>query len=209
LSHAQLEEWAPCFTRSTDQVEADLRHYEALLRKWQPAQNLVSRETLDELWPRHFIDSLQLLPLIYEAKTFLDLGSGGGFPALPLAIALKDDNRTWILSEANARKTSFLRTVARELQLPVKVTTARAESLDSRETQPDVFTSRALAPLTQLCAWIAPLMQPGSRAVLHKGREYGEEIAAARVEWLFDVLETPSRTHPASVILTLRNIERR
>jgi 16S rRNA (guanine527-N7)-methyltransferase len=65
-------------------VEADLDAYEALLRKWNAVQNLVSRETLHELRPRHIDDSLQLLPLMRPSdRRIIDLGSGGGFPAIP------------------------------------------------------------------------------------------------------------------------------
>src|SRR5699024_10514630 len=97
-------------------VEADLGAYEALLRKWNAVQNLVSRETLHELRPRHIDDSLQLLPLLRPSdRRIIDLGSGGGFPAIPLAIASRGLERRFTLVEPIAKKASFLRTVAREL----------------------------------------------------------------------------------------------
>lgn len=81
---------------------------------------------------------------------FLDLGSGGGFPAIPLAIASRETSRKFTLVEPIAKKASFLRTVARELSLPVSVHALRAEQSIRRETF-DVITSRALADLTALC----------------------------------------------------------
>ena len=68
-------------------VQSDLDTFASLLRKWNAVQNLVSRETLDELWPRHIDDSLEILPLLRSTDlSILDIGSGGGFPAIPLAI---------------------------------------------------------------------------------------------------------------------------
>jgi 16S rRNA (guanine527-N7)-methyltransferase len=208
MSEAGLARYAQFFTRPVADVAADLESYAQLLRKWQPVQNLVSRETLDDVWSRHFLDSLQVLTLLKpEDRAFLDLGSGGGFPALPLAIALKSPNHHFTLIEPNGRKVSFLRTVVRELKLMVNVEGARSDQVDSRETPPpDVITSRALAPLPLLCSWMAPFFAPQTRAILHKGREHGEELTEAATHWQFDVLVTESDTDPSGVLLTLQNL---
>ncbi|WP_224704150.1 16S rRNA (guanine(527)-N(7))-methyltransferase RsmG [Devosia aquimaris] len=194
--------------RPIEAVAADLESYAVLMRKWQSIQNLVSRETLNEVWTRHFADSLQVLNLLTEAdKSFIDMGSGGGLPALPLAIALKGTNRHFTLMEPNGRKVSFLRTVARELGLMVTVEGRRTDQIDSRETPPaDVITSRALASLPQLCSWMAPFMTPKTRAILHKGREHVEEIAESATRWDYDVLISPSDTDRSGVLLTLSNL---
>jgi 16S rRNA (guanine527-N7)-methyltransferase len=203
-----LAPYAQYFTRPAADVAADLESYAQLLRKWQAVQNLVSRETLDDVWTRHFIDSLQVLALLKPGDhAFLDLGSGGGLPALPLAIALKGPNHHFTLVEPNGRKVSFLRTVARELKLIVAVEGARSDQLDSRETPPpDVITSRALAPLPQLCAWMKPFFKPHTRAILHKGREHVEELAETVTHWDYDVLITPSDTDASGVLLTLTSL---
>jgi 16S rRNA (guanine527-N7)-methyltransferase len=200
--------YAAHFARSQDAVAADLESYAQLLRKWQPVQNLVSRETLDTVWTRHFADSLQVLPLLRASdQTFLDLGSGGGLPALPLAIALKGANRHFTLVEPNGRKVSFLRTVARELGLLVTVEGRRSDQIDSRETPtPDVITSRALASLPQLCTWMAPFFKPQTRAILHKGREHVEELAETITRWDYDVVIDQSDTDPSGVLLSLTNL---
>jgi 16S rRNA (guanine527-N7)-methyltransferase len=200
--------YAAHFTRPVADVAADLESYAQLLRKWQSVQNLVSRETLGEVWTRHFADSLQVLTLLKPTDhAFLDLGSGGGFPALPLAIALKSPNHHFTLIEPNGRKVSFLRTVARELGLIVTVEGRRSDQVDSRETpSPDVITSRALASLPQLCQWMQPFFAPQSRAILHKGREHVEEIAETVPHWDFDVLITGSATDPGGVLLTIEHL---
>lgn len=203
-----IEPYARYFTRPLANVAVDLESYARLLHKWQAVQNLVSRETLNEVWTRHFADSLQVLALLKPGdKAFLDLGSGGGLPALPLAIALKGSPAFFTLIEPNSRKVSFLRTVARELGLLVTVEGARSDQIDSRETPvPDVITSRALASLPQLCSWISPFFGPQSRAILHKGREHVEELAETATRWDYDVLLTESDTDPSGVLLTLENL---
>jgi 16S rRNA (guanine527-N7)-methyltransferase len=200
--------YAPHFVRSLDEVAADLESYASLLRKWQVVQNLVSRETLDAVWTRHFADSLQVLALLQPGdRTFLDFGSGGGFPALPLAIAFKGSNRHFTLIEPNGRKVSFLRTVARDLGLLVSVEGRRSDQIDSRETvPPDVITSRALASLPQLCSWMAPFFHAQTRAILHKGREHVDELAETVTRWDYDVLIQQSDTDPSGVLLTLTKL---
>lgn len=200
--------YAAHFARPVDAVVADLESYAQLLHKWQPVQNLVSRETLPELWSRHFADSLQVLSLLESGdQSFLDLGSGGGFPALPLAIALKGSPAHFTLIEPNGRKVSFLRTVARELGLLVTVEGARSDQIDSRETPvPDVITSRALASLPQLCAWMKPFFAPHTRAILHKGREHVEELRESATRWDFDVVVKNSDTDASGVLLTVTNL---
>ena len=203
--------YAQHFARPLADVVRDLESYAQLLHKWQAVQNLVSRETLGEVWTRHFADSLQALTLLQPTdRAFLDIGSGGGLPALPLAIALKGTPAFFTLIEPNSRKVSFLRTVARELGLLVTVEGARSDQVDSRETPvPDVITSRALASLPQLCSWIEPFFGPETRAILHKGREHVEELSETSTRWDYDVLIRSSDTDPSGVLLTLRNLSSR
>lgn len=200
--------YAEYLTRSVGEVVADLESYAQLLRKWQKVQNLVSRETLDAVWSRHFADSLQVLKLLRSTdRVIADIGSGGGFPALPLAIALKGRDIRFVLVEPNGRKVSFLRTVARELGLAVTVESRRSDEIDSRETGPvDVVTARAVASLPELCAMSAPLFSPQTRAIFHKGREHLQELAESRLVWDHDVLILPSDTDPNGVLLELSNL---
>ncbi len=199
------------FTRDAEEVARDLESYANLLAKWQKVQNLVSRETLRDIWTRHFADSLQALNYFTDDdRGFMDFGSGGGFPALPLAIARKGSGQSFTLVEPTARKVSFLRTVVRELDLAVTVIGRRTDQIDSRETaQPDVITSRALASLAQLCEWMEPFWGANTKAILHKGREHVEEVAETAALWDFDVLTSQSDTDPSSAILEIRNLRRK
>ena len=82
--------YAPHFTRPLEEVAEDLESFCHLFTKWSRTQNLVSRETIENLWTRHVADSLQVLKYLSEADVYLcDLGSGGGFPAIPVAVARK------------------------------------------------------------------------------------------------------------------------
>lgn len=205
---ATVAPYRALFPRPAEQVAADLESFCALLEKWQRVQNLVSRETLRDVWKRHIADSLQVLALLRPSDSaFLDLGSGGGFPAIPLAIALKGRACRFVLVEPNGRKASFLRAVARELGLAVTVEARRSDQIDPRETGPfDVITSRALAPLTALCGLMAPFFGPNTRAILHKGREYVEELAESSAVWHHDVVRTESVTDAGGVLLELTNL---
>jgi 16S rRNA (guanine527-N7)-methyltransferase len=183
----------------------DLEHYAALLRKWNAVQNLVSRETLAEIWPRHIEDSLQLVPLLRpHDRQIIDLGSGGGLPAIPMAIASRETERRFTLVEPVAKKAPFLRAVARELALPVTVESVRAEQIDSRETF-DVVTSRALAALPKLLGYGVDFLRPGGHMLLLKGRTFREEMALAAQLFDFDVIVHPSSTDPEAAILEISN----
>jgi 16S rRNA (guanine527-N7)-methyltransferase len=185
---------------------SDLERFATLLRKWNAVQNLVSRETVDELWPRHIDDSLQLMKFVRASdKRVLDLGSGGGFPAIPMAIASRETERRFTLVEPTAKKASFLRTVARELHLPVTVEARRAERIDSRETF-DLITSRALATLPELLTLARPFAGPRGHLLLHKGRNHRQELDAAAQHFHFDVLVHPSESDPEGVILEISNL---
>ncbi|WP_338721454.1 16S rRNA (guanine(527)-N(7))-methyltransferase RsmG [Devosia sp. XK-2] len=209
--YSAIAPYTAAFSRPLDEVGRDLESYAKLLAKWQGVQNLVSRETLSAVWTRHFADSLQVLTLTgAEDRLFLDLGSGGGFPALPLAIGSKGTDRRFVLVEPTARKVSFLRTVARELALDVTVIGRRSDEIDSRETGfPDVITSRALAAMPQLCEWMAPFFGPKTRALLHKGREHVEELTESGAQWHHDVLISKSDTDPSGVIVEIMNLRRK
>lgn len=185
---------------------ADLERFAALLRKWNAVQNLVSRETIDQLWPRHIDDSLQLLKLLRPTDlSILDIGSGGGFPALPLAITSRGTARRFALVEPIAKKAAFLRTVARELDLPVSVLAVRIEQIDSRETF-DLITSRALAALPDLLRLASPHLSLTGHMLLHKGRNYRQELDAATAHLRFDVVVHPSESDPEGVILEITNL---
>jgi len=210
---SRIGAFGPYLGRPVPAVLSDFDGFLRLVQRWQKVQNLVSRETPGDLWQRHMLDSLQLLPLIGAApKPFrmLDIGSGGGFPAIPLAIAMKGRDFSMHLIESNARKCAFLRAAAREFDLPVTVHTARIEAVDPQTLgMIDIFTSRALAPMPLLLSYLHRFWTPGTRALLHKGREFGEELKSVDSDWLYDVLKHQSATDADGVILEITGLRPR
>ena len=186
-----------------------LAHYAALLRAWNPKINLVSKQTLADLEARHFADSAQLIALAPpDATTWADLGSGGGFPGLVIAI-LASEHRPALrvtLVESDQRKAVFLRTVARETGVPVTVLADRAEAIPPLGT--DVLSARALAPLTALLDHAARHLRPGGTALFPKGATWRSEVDEALERWRFHCENLPSATSADGAILRIGEIDR-
>src|SRR3984885_9071087 len=129
-----------------------LQRYVDLLLEWQAKTNLIAPSTLPNLWTRHISDSLQLLVLAPSAKTWVDLGSGGGFPGVVLACALAETKDATVhLVERNSKKAAFLREALRITSAPGIVHPNAIEDIvDSMAGPIDCVTARALAPLHQL-----------------------------------------------------------
>ncbi len=186
-----------------------LKTYEALLKKWNPAINLVSPNTLKDAWDRHFIDSAQIFDLAPEnARHWADLGSGGGFPGMVIAIlaAEKAPDMRVTLVESDQRKATFLRTVARETGVAATVIAKRIE--DVPPLQADVVSARALASLAQLLGFAERHLCPDGIALFPKGAAHDRELAEARESWHFEVQETRSQTDPDAVIFSIGGLAR-
>ena len=182
--------------------------YVALVEKWQRSQNLVAPKTLPQIWRRHVADSAQVQAIRPEAKRWVDLGSGAGFPGLVTAILLAETEGAVVhLVESNRGKAAFLRTVARETGAPAIVHAERIESFskDFAETV-DAVSARALAPLVDLCGWAAPFVGRGAVAVFHKGQDFGAELAQTTLSWTLDLIEHQSKTEPAARLVEIRTM---
>lgn len=181
-----------------------LEQYAALLKRWNPRINLVSSASLAQLWSRHFLDSAQIFALAPAgARRWADLGSGGGFPGLVVAILAADaapDLRVTLV-DSDGRKAAFLATVARELGLQVDVRSERIESLPPLAA--DVLSARALAPLSSLLGHVVRHLAAGGTALFLKGAGHAEEIAEARRSWRFELKIRPSKSAPEGVILEI------
>ncbi|WP_102106616.1 16S rRNA (guanine(527)-N(7))-methyltransferase RsmG [Oceaniglobus roseus] len=182
--------------------------YADLLVRWNGRINLVSRTTLANLGPRHIADSLQLRKYAPQgARTWLDLGTGAGFPGLVLALASADweNPPKFTLVESDRRKCEFLRSVARQTETAVEILTERIEDLPSQEA--DVISARALAPLDHLLSLASPHGHGGTTYIFPKGGRHSEEIAGATT-WSFDCDVHDSETDAVARILVLRNLRR-
>lgn len=183
--------------------------YADLLRRWNPRINLVSASTLDDLWTRHFRDSAQLFDLAPGSpRAWVDLGSGGGFPGMVIAILAVErlpDLRVTLV-ESDRRKAAFLRTVAREAGVKVDVLAERIES--ARPLAADVISARALAPLHRLLQLSGRHLAPGGTALFPKGAGWRREVEEALEHWSFRCEEIASETSPDAAILRLGGIRR-
>ncbi|PLX38758.1 MAG: 16S rRNA (guanine(527)-N(7))-methyltransferase RsmG [Hyphomicrobiales bacterium] len=188
-----------------------LRIYVDLLKRWQPRINLVAPKTLEDVWRRHVADGAQALAAVPDAKHWLDLGSGAGFPGLVTACFLADDPEASVtLIESDQRKSAFLRAVIREAGLPAEVITGRIESVLADWDAPiDAISARALAPLSALCEMIEPVFSPGMLAVFHKGRDFSRELEEANRTFVLDLVEQSSKIDPDGKIVLIKDLMRR
>jgi 16S rRNA (guanine527-N7)-methyltransferase len=185
-----------------------LSAYVALIRKWQPAENLISPKTLPDIWQRHIADSAQIVKLFPQARRWLDLGSGAGLPGMVISI-LQGDGGHVHLVESNRRKCAFLRAAIRETEAKASVHEGRIEDVLAGWTEPvDRVTARALASLTELLRLAEPVMVGGVPAAFMKGAEWQAEVAEAWRAWSFDLATRESRTGEGGVILDVSALRR-
>ena len=183
-----------------------LAAYAGLVRKWTPRINLIAPGTVADLETRHIEDSLQLFTLANPARqSWCDLGSGGGFPGLVVAIAAQGRAVPVTLIESDRRKSVFLQTVVRELALrDVTILTERIEAAPAQKAA--IISARALAPLPRLMSYVHQHLAPGGAAWLMKGARWAQEVTEARTRWRFHVEPHPSRTDPDATILHVTEI---
>lgn len=196
----------PNVSRETmDRLEA----YLGELERWNKAINLVARNEISRLWSRHALDSLGLLKhLPPEPAEWLDIGSGGGFPAIPLAIVSRETSPTlqFRLVESDQRKAAFLREVARKLDLRVVVDCNRIEK--STPTNASLISARALAEVKNLLSWTENHRANGAKMMLLKGERALDELTAASSEWH---MRYQAERHPLTLkgyILIIREAKR-
>jgi 16S rRNA (guanine(527)-N(7))-methyltransferase RsmG len=186
-------------------TEARLRAYVELLLRWNRSINLIARGDAPTVWTRHVRDSAQLGtvagPLPDRA---IDLGSGGGFPGLVLAIQFGIEVD---LIEEDQRKAAFLREAAR---LTEARATVHAVAIQHARVAPaPMVIARGLAPVAKLLDYAEPLLAPGGECLFPKSRQVDTELEAAARHWTMTVRRWPSTTDPNGVIVRLSDIARR
>lgn len=178
--------------------------YHSLLKKWQKQINLTAGN--EDIWIRHFLDSVQLAEFIkHKDASIIDLGSGAGFPGLPLAMV---GYSNICLVESDKKKTIFLKEVARATHTNIEIKNTRIEALENNKTY-DYVTARACAPLHELLNYAFPLVSHGTACLFLKGKKYAMEIEEAKNKWLFDFQVLPSITSDDGVVLTITNLKPR
>lgn len=177
----------------------------ALLRKWNPAINLVAPSTLADAWTRHVVDSAGLVDLVAAPTHWADLGSGAGFPGLVVAILLQEraPSTRVTLVESDGRKAAFLRTASQATGVAVTILNDRIEALPPLGAQ--VVSARALAPLSRLLPLAQRHLAPGGTCLFPKGARVAEELASVAGTWSFGLVRHPGQGSGGGEVLEIRN----
>jgi 16S rRNA (guanine527-N7)-methyltransferase len=183
-----------------------LEIYAELLQKWQRAVNLVGDSTLDDIWVRHFADSLQVAEAVPEARKWLDLGSGAGFPGLVTAIRYAGEPGARVhLVESNRRKCAFLREAARATGAPAVVHCGRIEEVLPSFNEPiDAVSARALASLEKLIAYAEEFLAQGAVGVFPRGKLFEAEGLLGLTGGKYLLTSIASHTDPAARLVVVR-----
>jgi 16S rRNA (guanine527-N7)-methyltransferase len=211
LSLAAQRAAHPLLAELPEEMLRRLEIYGTLLEKWQRAVNLVGKSTLDDLWVRHFADSLQVSQAVSEARRWLDLGSGAGFPGLVTAIKYADEPDTRVhLIESDQRKCAFLRTVARETAAPALIHCGRLEEILPALDEPiDAVGARALAPLDALLGYAEKFIERGAVGVFSKGKQFEAELTDSLTAGKYFITTIESQTcSTARLVLVKRRASR-
>lgn len=185
---------------------ARLESLVALVADESQRQNLIAASTLPTIWDRHVVDSAQLLTLApADTQSWLDLGSGAGFPGMVVAAIARSIDV--VLVESRRKRIDFLAHLAEALGVADRVTIAgsRLELLDTRTF--DVISARAFAPLDRLLPLAARFSTPKTIWLLPKGRGAASELEAARRSWQGDFRVVASVTDPEAAIIVAKNVQ--
>ena len=184
--------------------------YKTLLSKWNEKINLVSKNTLVDIWERHFLDSGQIIKHVEASgKRWVDVGSGAGFPGLVVALLLRDRkiDCDLVLVEKNPKKGFFLNEVIRKLNLSVQVVNDNIYTLESLNA--DILTARAFSELNNLIEIAFRHRKKEGICLFLKGENYRFELDKTLNYWFFDYDVVDSLTNPSGKIIRVKNIFKR
>lgn len=184
-----------------------LEAFISLLKQENERQNLVSTASLEHVWDRHILDSAQLVQFAPAgAESWLDLGTGAGFPGLIVALLHRSKVT---LVESRRLRAEFLHKAAEVLKVDdkVEILFSRVEAMAPASF--DVISARAFAPLDRLFALASPFSKPGTRWLLPKGRSAKSELAEARASWQGEFRIEPSMTDPDAGIVVAEQVIRK
>ena len=191
------------------ETEQRLTVFHDLLVQWQSRINLIAPSTVQNIWSRHILDSLQVHEALEGADEIVDIGSGAGLPGMIIAIMLAQQGQGRVhMVESNGKKCAFLnaairQTGLRELGVDVNVVNDRIENALPKIARPAVITARALASLNDLLRLTQGCLSQGTIGVFPKGRDHMAEIAEAQRFWDFDYSVLPSQLAEDSVLLKI------
>ena len=179
--------------------------YVGLLREWNAQHNLVSANSLADVWRRHVWDCAQLARYVpAQARSLVDLGAGAGFPGLILAELLRDRVHV-ALFEATGKKARFLEAAVAAMTLDASIRNLRIE--DAAPEKFDVITARAMAPLPRLLSYAQKFVGKNSVCLFPKGQNVESELTGAWKHWKLKVRKHPSLSDPTGTVLEIRELQ--
>ena len=185
-----------------------LQKFIALLIEWNEKMNLVSKNSLADVWIRHVLDSAQLVDYIpVNAKQIVDIGSGSGFPGVVLAVMLQDikPQASITLVESITKKSVYLNDVKQKLGLnSVCVVNDRVENAVFKNV--DLITARAVASMDILCGYAKKIGNKNTQMLLLKGKSFSEEDEISRKHWQYDTDIFENKYSSDGVVVKVRNI---
>jgi 16S rRNA (guanine527-N7)-methyltransferase len=188
------------------ETEDRLAIFVELLDRWRHKINLISNATFPSVWTRHIADSAQLIALAPNAKRWVDMGSGAGFPGLVIAIQLANVPGAIVhCIESDGRKCAFLREAARATGATAAIHAVRVESIDPEGLGAvDAVTARAFAPLPLTLKLARPWMERGAIAVFPRGESAKDQMAALPEATAHAIETLQSIVDPKAAILRIR-----
>jgi 16S rRNA (guanine527-N7)-methyltransferase len=207
MTEEEAQEWIGRELNVPRETMGRLQLFCDLLREENKLQNLVSKASIENVWQRHILDSAQLLRFRPKpAASWIDLGTGAGFPGLIVA-ALHEGEVT--LVEERRLRIDFLARAAAllEVQDRTRIIGSKVERLPPGSY--DVISARAFAPLERLLALAAPLSTNETIWILPKGRNAQAELDAARSSWQGDFRIEPSLTDDDAGIIVATGVQRK
>ena len=198
------------FTRVSRETITSLKKYEEYLILANKNLNLIGKSTVDQIWIRHFLDSIQVIDFIDKSdKTLVDIGSGAGFPGLVLALASKDRKIPLKIKlfDKSPKKTKFLKEIVKELNLNVEVINKNVFDQQIIFTD-DVFAIRAFKPLTIILELIHKKAKNLKKAFIFLGKTWSKELLVASKIWDIKYKQRVSVTSDDSIIIEINSLKK-
>ena len=199
------------FTQVSRETITSLKKYENLLIKANQGLNLIGKSTIEQIWTRHFLDSVQVIDLIDENdKSLVDLGSGAGFPGLVLAIVSKDRkiNLKIKLIEKSPKKANFLKKIITELKLNVQVFNLDIFEKENKFIE-DVVVARAFKPLKIILELMHKKAKHFKKIFIFLGKTWQTELLQASKSWNIKYKQRMSVTSRDSVVIEINKLKKK
>jgi|TARA_B100000315_G_scaffold40005_1_gene34890 16S rRNA (guanine527-N7)-methyltransferase len=199
------------FTQVSRETIISFKKYEEILIKSNKTLNLIGKSTVNDIWGRHFLDSVQVIDFIDKNdKTLVDIGSGAGFPGLVLAMVLNDRKIPLQIKliEKSPKKVKFLQNLIKELNLSVEVIGSNILK-EQIKFSDDVFIARAFKPLNTILELIHNKAQNWKKIFIFLGKTGKNELLQASKNWDIEYKQRVSVTSSDSLVIEINRLKKK